>query len=119
MSVAPAVAAPICAVHRKPMRQGQYRWFCSTFVGIGLPGANAKGYCDQGVKNATPAATPAGATAPNGAAPESGDARIAAAALTFAGNLYAGAGDGMNGGVNEEVAIACAVRAYQALKAAK
>lgn len=38
---------PLCPVHNKPMRAGtKGSFYCTTFIGEGAQGANARGYCN-------------------------------------------------------------------------
>ncbi len=42
---------PTCPTHQKPMRPGRGpgQFYCAEFMGVGVPGSNAKGYCQQKV----------------------------------------------------------------------
>lgn len=51
---------PLCPVHtNSEMKQGKWGYYCTQFVGVGAPGANDKGYCNQTVKAPRPAPAPA------------------------------------------------------------
>jgi hypothetical protein len=95
----PVVSAPVCPTHGQPMHQGQFGWYCRSFVGVGLPGANRKGYCTQEVRTAPRQAPPVAAQvapgAPIAAQPDPRVARgpsLAAACLAFAGQVFQGTG---------------------------
>lgn len=48
--------APLCPVHQKPMRAGiGGSFYCTAFLGVGVQGANAKGYCAAKALAAPPA----------------------------------------------------------------
>jgi hypothetical protein len=83
---------PVCPIHNVEMASGQWGYHCTVKVGIGLPGANSKGYCTQQVKlpGQTPPARPAG---PQAAPQIDSGLRARLGALDFAGRLHAGSGD--------------------------
>ena len=93
------------------VREGRYGPYCTQFLGIGVAGANNKGYCSQAAPKAAPAAVSL-PPIPMGHAPADSDATLQAGALTFAAHLFHGAGPEMG-----DAAIALAIKAYSAMKA--
>lgn len=92
---------PVCPVHGVEMRAGRGGgYFCTRKVGIGMPGANDKGYCTQKVD---------GAPRASGSAPAvSSEAQMRIAALTGASRVCAG--------LNAEAWLAAADQALAWLK---
>jgi hypothetical protein len=80
---------PVCPIHNVEMKQGNYGYHCTVLVGVGMPGANNKGYCTQQVKT-TPSAAPA---RPQAAPQIDPGLQTRFRALEFAGRLHAGSGD--------------------------
>lgn len=114
------VIAPLCPVHNVPMKPGKYpgKFYCSTFVGIGAAGANAKGFCTASRRAEVPTGRtweqppPTAEAAANGTAraPQAaqGDATARfSACLEFVGRLYQGQTE------KAEDALAFARRIYQ------
>lgn len=94
------------------VRDGRYGPYCTQFLGIGVAGANNKGYCSQAAPKAAPAAVSQLPPIPMGHAPADSDAILQASCLHFAARLYQGAGPEMG-----DDAIELAIRAFQAMKA--
>jgi hypothetical protein len=88
--------APLCKIHNKPMRSGQFGWFCAT--------KDAQGeWCKEKFKSATVAPAAQVSSTPVVEPQVLPKVRLAEAALAFAGAVYQGSGPV---GANEALALA-------------
>lgn len=95
----------ICPIHQKPMKESEWGHYCTVMVGVGMPGANVKGYCSYKPPRPKPAHALAPATAllpenrPVGAHPK-------AVALEWSGRIFAGSNDPQAAILAADVALA-------------
>lgn len=85
----------ICPVHQKPLKDGQYGPYCTVMVGVGMPGANARGYCSYKPPKPKPELTTGAVLLQENLAGRPAGVHPKAAALAFAASLYQGSTDTM------------------------
>jgi hypothetical protein len=130
-------AVPTCPVHGVGMAQSKNGpgFYCTQKVGVGQPGANARGYCtqryvppQQTVQPVSAGSPPqigtiapswSGTTSPTPASNTEADAALAGVCLQFAKDLYVLDPESFRNGSEDPTnnVINIAARAYNAMKA--